>query len=142
VAKAAADTTEDVEQLQRRRDEEYQSAVKVMVCYKPSVKLLQVAGPQLQLPYLPTSASPWKPADSVLITAVSHVLPSKSKANMRLRSLHMQPQQQPSAPDADDTDLTALPEIDDSQLADEVRMRQVLQPLCHLCWCCDALECN
>lgn len=129
VAKAAADTTEDVEQLQRRRDDEYESAVQVMGGYKTSVKLLQVAGPQLQLPYLPTSASPWKPADSVSITAVSQVLPSKAKASMRLRSLHMQPQQQPSVPDADGTDLTELPEIDDSQLADEVCIWPVLQPL-------------
>ena len=144
MAKAAADTTEDVEQLQRRRDDEYESAVKVMGGYRTNINLLQVAGlQQLQLPCLPTSAGPWDPArDSASVTAASQVLPSKAKANMRLRSLPMQPQQQPSVPDADGTDLTELPEIDDSQLGDEARMWPVLQPLCHLCWCCDSLACN
>jgi hypothetical protein len=36
--------------------------------------------------------------------------------------VQVQPQQQPGAADADETDLTMLPEIDDSQLADEVRI--------------------
>lgn len=54
MAEAAADTTEDVERLQRRMDDDYESAVKVRTTFDSERRSNEVAGLQL-LPPCPTS---------------------------------------------------------------------------------------